>query len=183
MTIWDTTSASGGSGSGASWSSTNAGAGYILESSSGLVPAGVFGSTLQKVWFYLKTNVTSTDTDPIRAYLIDSSGTTKATSANSVSRADITTSFVLHEFTFDVTVTIADTDNIVVGFTGASGSGALQFDAASGNTEIRTFAGFSPSTLYGPWSGQYRFKLEYGGSPSPGSSGTLLPPPPAMVKL
>ena len=182
MTIWDTTSAAGGSGSGASWSSTDAGGGYEIQST--LVPAGFIGSNIQKVWFYLKTNVTSSATDPIRAYIIDSSGTTRDTSTNSVSRSVLTTSFVLHEFTFGGTTAINNTDNIVVGFTGASGSGAMQFDAQSGDTAVRTFAGFSPSTLYGTWSGKYRWKVEYSGSsPPPGGSTVTIPPPVAMVRI
>jgi len=174
MTIWDTTSESGGSGSGASWSDGSAGGGYEIQSA--LVPSDFIGSNIEKVWFYLKTNVTSTTPDAIHCYIIDSSGSTRATSANSVSRADITTAFVLHEFSFDVTVAIADTDNIVVGFSGASGGGSLQFDGAPNNSAIRTFAGYSPATLYGTWSGQYRFKVEYEGS-GPSGDGVLLPPP------
>lgn len=172
MTIWDTTSATGGYGTGASWSDGDAGGGVQIQTA--LVPSDFIGGTILNVWFYLNTNVTSSSTDAIYCYVIDSAGATKATSTNSVSRAVITTSFVLHQFTF-TGVTIADTDNIMVGFSGASGSGGLAVDGAQNETAMNTFNNYSPSTLNGPWSGQYRMKIEY----TPASSGaTLLFPPP-----
>jgi hypothetical protein len=101
---------------------------------------------------------------------------------------DFSTSFTDNTFTGfsddSITINAGDYIGIVQTGSGSDGSNSIQLQMATDNPQLYT-AGYyeSPSGTFNALSKSYTMSVTYGSSPTPGGSGTRLPPPPAFVRI